>query len=99
MGILASMWERTCNPAPQSLCLLLHSDNTPVAEHLMVLQKQKERDAEKLGRWKVEHLNRLLDLLDLPRGSGQDGTKVPPALAILRAFCSARTLVIVHLLS
>lgn len=42
------------------------------------LQKQKEKDSERLGRWKVDHLNRLLDLLDLPRGSGQDGTKVLP---------------------
>ncbi|KAK9859358.1 hypothetical protein WJX84_002597 [Apatococcus fuscideae] len=38
-------------------------------------EKQKEKDSERLGRWKVEHLNRLLDLLDLPRGSGPEGTK------------------------
>ena len=44
-------------------------------------QKQKEKDSERLGRWKVDHLNRLLDLLDLPRGSGQEGTKVHPLMS------------------
>ena len=45
---------------------------------LLSLQKQKEKDGDRLGRWKVDHLNRLLDLLDLPRGSGSEGTKVLP---------------------
>ncbi|KAK9804710.1 hypothetical protein WJX72_001206 [[Myrmecia] bisecta] len=39
--------------------------------------KEKERASleERLGRWKVEHLNRLLDLLDVVRGSGEEGAK------------------------
>ena len=39
-----------------------------------------KRDSERLSKWKTEHLNQLLDLLDLPRGKEEAGTKVrhPP---------------------
>lgn len=39
-------------------------------------EAELKKDEEKLGRWKTERLNQLLDLLDLPRGKDEAATKV-----------------------
>ena len=41
-------------------------------------EKECARAREFLGRFKAEALNGLLDLLELPRGSGESGLKVCP---------------------
>lgn len=38
-------------------------------------EAELKKDEEKLGRWKTERLNQLLDLLDLPRGKDEAATK------------------------
>ena len=35
-----------------------------------------EKLVTKLGKWTLAHLNSLLDLLDISRGSGEEGLKV-----------------------
>ena len=39
-------------------------------------EAELKKDAERLSKWKTERLNSLLDLLDLPRGKDDAGTRV-----------------------
>lgn len=42
----------------------------------LLQEAELKKDAERLNRWKIDHINQLLDLLDLPRGKDEAGTKV-----------------------
>lgn len=37
-------------------------------------QEERAKVADKLSKWKLEEVNRTLDLLDIPRGSGSKVT-------------------------
>lgn len=34
------------------------------------LQQDREKYSERLGRWSLEDIHKFMDLLDMPRGSG-----------------------------
>ncbi len=47
--------------------------------------EEKEIDARKvsLGKWKLDLINKLMDALDIPRGSGDKGTKIDRVVEFL----------------
>ena len=34
------------------------------------LQQERSKYSERLGKWKLDDINKFMDLLDVPRGSG-----------------------------
>jgi hypothetical protein len=43
---------------------------------MCVQEGEVQKLSAKLGKFTLPHLNNLMDILDLPRGSGDEGTKV-----------------------
>ena len=37
---------------------------------------ERNKVEARLSKWTLNHLNSLMDVLDVPRGSGEEGTKV-----------------------
>ena len=52
----------------------------PTLTHCPAQDSELEKLETRLGKWTASHLNSLLDLLDLPRGTGEEGIKVALAL-------------------
>ena len=43
---------------------------------LQVQEGERNKVEARLSKWTLNHLNSLMDVLDVPRGSGEEGTKV-----------------------
>ena len=41
------------------------------------MQEELAKVEERLGKWKLPDLHRLMDLVDLPRGSGDKASRPP----------------------
>ena len=62
---------------PVSFCCASH--------HCVCMQEvERERHQAKLSKWNLNQINALLDVLDMPRGSGEDGAKVCSFQSVLQ---------------
>lgn len=75
---------QTSKPEIPSFLFFVHSWAVYTREEILSLsnvnkqaqvQEERAKVAEKLNKWKLEDIHRLMDMLDLARGSG---TKVGP---------------------
>lgn len=54
----------------------LHENFSRQIENSDMQAAELEKVETKLGKWTLPHLHSLLDLLDIPRGAGEEGLKV-----------------------